>query len=103
MAPQGHSDCGLTVECTPPDCDELKLGGDNSLLESDWEKRTIIVPIVHWEHKKSNRCIRDSNRASRKGSGRNTRKRGKREVAPAECESGNVPREIFVPTISDCD
>ena len=40
-------------------------------------KNASVVPKVHWEHNKAESHIYDSKRASRKGSGRNDRKRGK--------------------------
>ena len=87
----------------PPDRDERELGDNDSLLESNWEKHTIIEPKVYWECKKAERCIRDSKSSSINGYERNKWKRGKWKVAPEERESGNVLNEIFVPTILECD
>ena len=77
MAPQGHNNSFNTADCTPPDRDERKLGDDDSLLESDWEKHTSVVLKVYWECKKDECRINDSKRSSREGSGCNGRKRGK--------------------------
>ena len=87
----------------PPDQDELELGDEDSLLESDWEKYTSIEPKIYLELNKDESCICDSKRAFSNGYGRNNMKCGKWKVAPEECESGNVPNEIFVPTILECD
>ena len=76
-APQVHNDRVCTVDCTPLNRDEHKLGNDNSFFESDWGKRTSVVPKVYWKCKKAERHIHDSKRASSKGSGHNSSKRGK--------------------------
>ena len=75
--PQGHNYCVCIVDCTPLDRDKLRLGNGDSLLESDWEKCTSVVPKFHWERKKAERRICNRERASSKGSGRNDIKRGK--------------------------
>ena len=77
IAPQGHDDCVRTVDCMPPDQDKRELGDEDYLLESDWEKCTIIEPKFYWERNKDECCICNSKRASRKGSGRNDKKSGK--------------------------
>ena len=77
IAPQGHNYRLHTVDCMPPDKDELELGDEDSLLESDWEKYTSIEPKIYLELNKDESCICDSKRAFSNGYGRNNMKCGK--------------------------
>ena len=49
IAPHIQTDCVHTVDCMPPDQDELELGNKDSLLEYDWEKYTSIEPNIYLE------------------------------------------------------